>query len=208
MSRRVFVLSLGVLFVFGLFRPAPAQTFVPRGQAVFTEEALGLTEEQFQKFQDLKLEEGKELIPLLSNARILELELIRLTNQMSPDLEKIRAKVGELDDLDIRIMEIQEKFLKLRRDILTEDQKRIYDLYGEAYGYGMGRGFGRGGGWGGMMGPGRGLGRLALGSSSLGYGRSAALTPLDRRNDSFGYGLGRGPCGRGLGRCGFWRYRW
>ena len=208
MSKRVFVLSLGFLIVLGLVGPLPAQTFVPRGQAVFEEAALGLTEEQFQKFQDLELEEEKELIPLLSNARILDLELVRLSNQLSPDLEKIRTKSGELADLDIRVMEIQKKFRKLRRDILTEDQKRIYDLYGDAYGYGMGRGFGRGGGWGGRMGPGRGLGRQPLGSSRLGYGRGAAGTPLDRRGYSSWYGLGRGPCGRGLGRYGFRRFRW
>jgi hypothetical protein len=210
MSKRMFTLSLGFLFVLGLVRPGPAQTFIPRGQAVLEEGALGLTEEQFQKLQDLELEEEKELIPLLSNTRILDLELTRLSYQLSPDLEKIRAKSSELGELDIRIMEIQEKYRKLRRDILTEDQKRIYDLYGDAYGYGYGRGpgFGRGNGWGGRMGPGRGLGRLPLGSSRLGYGRGAAVAPLDRRGYSSWYGLGRGPCGRGLGRYGYRRFRW
>ena len=147
---------------------------------------LNLTREQMEKIDILELELEKELSPLISKLRSNYVVLNELETQRSPDPSKINNVwdvIYRLED-DIRNKEILHE--KKIRDLLTEDQKAVFDSY-YACGtnpYGRG-GFGRGyfgsgprGFWGGNYGYG-------------GYG-----------NGRFSRGIryGRGPCGAGLGR--------
>ena len=184
----------------------------------FYRDDLNLTREQMEKIDILELELEKALSPLISKLRSNYVVLDELEAQRSPDPTKINNVwdvIYRLED-DIRNKEILHE--KKIRNLLTEDQRAVFDSY-YAYGtdtYGRG-GFGYGGyGYGAGMGrnySGRGAGRLARGY--YGYGRGIARG-YNRNMGFFGRGVGqsaygngrlfrgvrygRGPCGAGLGR--------
>ncbi len=170
---------------------------------------LNLTQEQMEKIDTLEIELEKEILPLISKLRSNYIVLDELEAQRSPDptkIEKMWDVIYALED-DIQNKEILHE--KKIRDLLTEDQKAIFDAYysygPDPYGRGgFGRGyFGRGfrgfrggnygyGGYdyGARMGSnyfGRGAGRLGRGY--YGYGRGIAK----------GYGMNRGNFGLGAG---------
>jgi len=195
---------------------------------------LNLTREQMEKIDKLELELEGELSPLISKLRSNYMELDELEAQGSYDptkIKKIWDMINKLED-DIGNKEISHE--KKIRDLLTQEQRIIFDSY---YGYGLnhygrggfGRGyFGRGfrGSRGGNYGYGAGMGRNylgrggRLGRSYYGYGRGI-VRGFGMNRGYFGLGTGRlsspgnyryysrfrygrGPCGAGLGK---W-YRW
>jgi len=171
---------------------------------------LNLTREQMEKIDKLELELERELSPLISKLRSNYMELDELEAQGGYDptkIKKILDMTNKLED-DIENKEISHE--KKIRDLLTQEQRIIFDSY---YGYGLdpndrsgfgrgyfGRGFRgfRGGNYGyGRYGYGAGmernyLGRGAgrLGRSYYGYGRGIVR----------GSGMNRGYFGLGTGR--------
>jgi len=171
---------------------------------------LNLTQEQMEKIDTLEFELEKELSPLIAKLRSNYVVLNELEAQRNPDPKRINNVwdvIYRLED-DIRNKEILHE--KKIRDLLTEDQKAVFDSY---YAYstnpygkgGFGRGYfgsgprglrsgnnGYGGyGYGAGMGrnyTGRGAGRLDRGY--YGYGRGI----------SRGYNMNRGNFGLGIGR--------
>jgi hypothetical protein len=168
---------------------------------------LNLTQEQMETIEILELDLEKELSPLVAKLRSNYVVLDELEAQRNPDpkrINNVRDVIYKLED-DIRNKEILHE--KKIRNLLTEDQKVIFDSY-YAYGpnpygrSGLGRGYfgsgfrgfrggdyGYGGyGYGARMGRrylGRGAGRLGRGY--YGYGRGIA-----RGNDGNWRYLGRG----------------
>ncbi len=195
---------------------------------------LNLTRQQMEKIDKLELELERELSPLISKLRSNYMELDELETQGSYDptkIKKIWDMINKLED-DIGNKEISHE--KKIRDLLTQEQRIIFDSY---YGYGLnhsgrgafGRGyFGRGfrGSRGGNYGYGAGMGRNylgrggRLGRSYYGYVRGIVRgSGMNRGYLGLGTGrlsspgnyryysrfrYGRGPCGAGLGK---W-YRW
>jgi hypothetical protein len=191
---------------------------------------LNLTEEQMKHIDRLDLELEKELSPLIAKLRSNYVVLDDLEAQRDPDPSKINKAwdlIYKLED-DIQKKEILHE--KKIRDLLTEDQKALFDAYyaygassygrgdfgrgirGGRYGYGYGAGMGRNY-------VGRGVGRLGRGYSGYGrgitrgYGRNMGY--FGRGAGRMGYGnsrflrgvrYGRGPCGAGLGRLYRWNY--
>ncbi len=171
---------------------------------------LNLTREQMEKIDKLELELERELSPLISKLRSNYMELDELEAQGSYDpikIKKILDMTNKLED-DIGNKEISHE--KKIRDLLTPEQRIIFDSY---YGYGLnpngrggfgrgyfGRGFrglrggnyGYGGyGYGARMGrnySGRGAGQMGRGY--YGYGRGIVR----------GFGMNRGYSGLGTGR--------
>ncbi len=177
---------------------------------------LNLTREQMEKIDKLEFELEKELSPLFSKLRSNYMELDELEAQRSSDLTKIKKMwdmIYKLED-DIRNKEISHE--KKIRDLLTKDQKAVFDSY-HAFGMnpndrgGFGRGNFRGGfgrfdrgnyGYGryssetGRNYLGRGAGRLSSGNYDYGRGISR------------GFGMNRGYFGSGTGRLDPGNYRY
>jgi hypothetical protein len=171
---------------------------------------LNLTREQMEKIDKLELELERDLSPLYTKLKSSYMELDELGTQRSPDLTKLKKIwdfIYKFED-EIRNKEILHE--KKIRDLLTKDQKAVFDSY---YGYdlnpygrgGFGRGYlgrgcrgFRGGNYGyGRYGLGPGIGRNYLGRgagrlarSYYGYGRGIVR----------GFGMNRGYLGRGAGR--------
>ncbi len=193
---------------------------------------LNLTREQTEKIDKLELELEEELSPLISKLRSNYMELDELEAQGSYDptkIKKIWDMINKLED-DIGNREISHE--KKIRDLLTQEQRIIFDSY---YGYGLnpnGRGgFGRGyfgRGFRGFRGGNYGYGRAGrLGRSYYGHGRGIVrVVGMNRGYSGFGTGrlsgpgnyryysrfsYGRGPGGAGLGqwyRGDYSRGRW
>jgi hypothetical protein len=210
----------GMLLVSFLFisRGLHAQGFYRYGPGIEDDYyELNLTKEQMEKIDRLELELEKELSPLVAKLRSNYVVLDELEAQRNPDPTRINDVwdvIYRLKD-DIRDKEILHE--KNIRDLLTEDQKVVFDSY---YAYdtnpygrgGIGRGYlGRGfrgfrgdnygyGGYGYSAGMGRNyLGRGAgrLGRGYYGYGRGIARS-YDRNMGYFGRGIGQ--LGYGNGR--------
>jgi Spy/CpxP family protein refolding chaperone len=180
---------------------------------------LNLTREQLEKIDDLELELEKELSPLISKLRsnYMELNVLEAQRSSDPDkIDKIWDVIYRLED-DIRNREVSHE--KKVRDLLTEDQRAVFDSY-FAYGtnlYGRG-GFGRG-----YFGRGfRGFRGGNYRQGRYGYNARIGRNYLGKGTGRFGCGYygygrgifrgyGRGPCGAGLGRwyrMGYGRGRW
>jgi hypothetical protein len=181
---------------------------------------LNLTQEQMEKIDRLELDLEKELSPLISQLRSNYMELDELEAQRNLDLAKINKiwdVIYKLEE-DIRSIEISHE--KKIRNLLSEEQKAIFNSY---YAYGPNpqtRGnFGRGY-------YGRGFRRLGRGNYGYGrynYGGGMRRNYLGRGAGRLGRGnyryyspirYGRGPCGAGLGKWyrmgygrGFWNWR-
>jgi len=163
---------------------------------------LNLTQEQMEKIDKLELELERELSPLISKLRSNYMELDELGAQGSYDptkIKKILDLTNKLED-DIGNKEISHE--KKIRDLLTQEQRIIFDSY---YGYGLNQydrgGFGRGY-------FGRGFRGFRGGNYGYGAGRLSGSGKY-RYYSRFRYG--RGPCGAGLGKWYRWDYsrgRW
>ena len=196
---------------------------------------LNLTQAQMSQIDRLELELEKEISPLLLKLRAKYIELDELEMQRNADPDKLEKAWETVTQLEQEIEAKELAHEKKIRDLLTEEQKVLYDAYFRTgpdpngrgyygpltrgyggYGYGMGRG---------RIGMGRGLGRLGFGNSGYGrglsrgygvnqryYGRGLGrLQGLTGRGYYPRYRLGRGPCGMGLGRwyrMGNGRGRW
>jgi hypothetical protein len=144
---------------------------------------LNLTQEQMKKIDKLELELEKEITPLISKLRsnYKELDELEALGSYDPNkIKKIWDMIYKLED-DIRNKEISHE--NKIRDLLTEEQRAIFDSY---YSYGLNP-YGRGGFGGGYFGS-----RLrGYRGANYGYGRY-----------SYGPGIGRSYLGRGAGRLG------
>jgi len=185
---------------------------------------LNLTQEQMEKIDILELELEKELSSLIAKFRSNYVVLDELEAQRSPDPTKINNVWDVIYRLENDIQNKEILHEKRIRELLTEDQRAIFDSY-YAYGtnpygrVGFGRGyFGqgsrgfRGGNYGyGGNGYGAGIRRnyLGRGAGQLGRGYYGYARGIARGNNkNMGYfgrgagqlGYGRGPCGAGLGR--------
>ena len=171
---------------------------------------LNLTQEQMEKIEILELDFEKKLSPLVAKLRSNYVVLDELETQRNPDPTRINNAwrvIYQLED-DIRNKEILHE--KKIRDLLTEDQKAIFDSY---YEYSLNP-YGRGGLGRGYFGPGfRGFRGGNYGYGGYGYGarigryyfgRGAGRLGRDyygyRRAVSRGYSMNRGNVGRGVGR--------
>ena len=134
-----------ILFLF-ISQGLHAQRFYRYGPAIEDDYYdLNLTREQMEKIEILELDLEKELSSLVAKLRSNYVVLDELEAQRNPDPKKINNVwdvIYRLED-DIQNKEILHE--KKIRDLLTEEQKAIFDSY-YAYGtnpYGRG-GFGRG----------------------------------------------------------------
>jgi Spy/CpxP family protein refolding chaperone len=144
---------------------------------------LNLTREQMEKIDKLELELERELSPLISKLRSNYMELDELEAQGSYDptkIKKIWDMINKLED-DIGNKEISHE--KKIRDLLTKEQRIIFDSY---YAYGLNH-YGRGGFGRGYFGR----GYREFPGGNYGYGRYG-----------YGAGMGRNYLGRGAGRLG------
>jgi hypothetical protein len=188
----------GMVFVSFLFisQGLYAQRFYRYGPGIEDEYYdLNLTREQIEKIDKLELELERELSPLISKLRsnYMELDELEARGRYDPTkIKKIWDIINKLED-DIQNREISHE--KKIRDLLTKEQRIIFDSY---YGYGLypnGRG-GFGGGY---------FGRGFRGSpcGNYGYGRYGYGAGMGRNYPGTGAGrLGRGyyGYGRGIGR--------
>jgi hypothetical protein len=136
-----------------------------------------------EKIDKLELELERELSPLISKLRSNYMELDELEAQGSYDptkIKKIWDMINKLED-DIGNKEISHE--KKIRDLLTKEQRIIFDSY---YAYGLNH-YGRGGFGRGYFGR----GYREFPGGNYGYGRYG-----------YGAGMGRNYLGRGAGRLG------
>jgi hypothetical protein len=174
---------------------------------------LNLTQEQMKKIEILELELEKEISPLIAKLRSNYVVLDELETERNPDPKRIDNVWGVICRLEEDIEKKEISHEKKIREVLTEDQRVIFDSYsgyginpysrgaaGRGYYQGAYRGYrGRqygynGTGYGAGMGRnyvGRGAGRLGRGYG--GYGRGVTR----------GYGGNMGYFGRGAGRLGY-----
>lgn len=212
MKRHALFTSIGLIFMLSISQGLLAQKYgrdiisPRRGYEYY---GLNLTEEQLKMIQELELILEKELSLLYSKLRLKDLELQQLYAQPNPDNHKIEINVNEIDKIENAIAEKERLHQEKIRNILTDEQKAIFDYYYD-FGYYPGP-YGRGLGRWGRSNYGYGGGTRLGASSGRGYSEGG-LGRWDPRNFVYGRGfyggirMGRGTCGRGWGRWGWSHY--
>jgi hypothetical protein len=186
---------------------------------------MNLTSDQIIKIRELTLKFQEEIMPMETELDNLYMQLDSLSYG-STDQTKFNAINKKITALEIELEKKHMAHENQIRDLLTEEQKVLFDQWGgmglgletmggmdPAMGYGRGyagygRGFGRGYGRG-FAGYGRGFGRgyTGYGRGYAGYGRGYAgygrgYAGYGRGYAGYGRGYGRG-WGGGMGR-GYW----
>jgi hypothetical protein len=172
---------------------------------------LGLTAEQMTQIQNLTNKWLQEMQPIWTDLQKKNLELNQLMWSADPDSAEVEAKSKEIGDLQAEIRKKSVERQKAVRELLTDEQKTLFDQQGFGTGWGrgpcglgLGPGMGRGGGFGRGRGRG-GWGGRSSGAPGMGWGLTGSPGTAN-----WGF-YGRGPCGMGYGRSymGNWgRRRW
>ena len=169
---------------------------------------LGLSAEQMSQIQSIVNQWQIEMQSLWSNLQAKNMELASLVSSANADPSAVEVKTKEIGDLQAQIQRKSVEQQSAVREVLTEEQKVLFDQQGLGYGWGRGPcGLGLGAGWGAGFGRGRGFGGgRGFGwttGSPLGYGLGGGV-----QGPGYGtIGWGRGPCGMGLGRASWGRGR-
>lgn len=237
MKKRLFITALGLLILTAGSTTGLTQTDSSVGTAQPMSSwgwtgvnPLGLSADQMTEIQQLVTKWQADLTPIWTELQTKNMELQRLMMDSSADPSTVSAKTKEIGNLQAEMQEKSLEKQKAVRDVLSDEQKVVYDQQGLGFGWGRGpcgmglaagwsggfgrgrgrggRGFGRGGGWGagGMVAPGFGRGMGMTPGMGQGVGQGVGMTGYP------GAGWGRGPCGMGLGRTQMWngmgRRRW
>lgn len=91
-----------------------------------------LTEEQEKKIQDIEFNIQNRLIDIEAKVKKAELEMEKMVNDEAK-LKDLQKKIEEIGKLNIDIEKIKmEQFVKVR-DILTKEQKKMYNMVGPVF---------------------------------------------------------------------------
>ncbi|MGM0465404.1 MAG: Spy/CpxP family protein refolding chaperone [Acidobacteriota bacterium] len=207
MKKIFLILALILISVLFIYNFSFAQRYYRNARTDGYLYGLDLTDKQIQEINRLEIQLEKELIPLNSELRTLYIKLDELEMQRSPSMEEIDKVIEKIYKVEDQIFEKENQFNEKIRNLLTDEQKSMFDsTYGYG-GYGAYLGLGLGGfGWN----PGRGM-RNYYGQGRYynrygqryGYGRGLC------RGIGYGWRLGGGyGYGRGIGRGRFLDYRY
>ena len=182
---------LGIIAAFMMISVLPGLAQQYRQPRMMYPNNPNLTPDQIAKIEELTMEFQKNILPMETQLQTLYMELESLSYG-NTEQAKYDAAIKKIDTLE---MELEKRYIAHEnqiRTLLTEEQKVIFDQWGE-----LGLGLGRMGGMGLGMGFGRanrgyGRGYGGYGAGYSGYGRSYA-------------GYGRGYSGYGSGYVGMTR---
>jgi hypothetical protein len=175
------IMIFGILIAFVLISALPGQAQRYWRQGARPGIGLDLTEEQLAKIQDMRLEFQKECLPLRTKLQSLYLELRSLSFK-NTEQAKLDAKSAQIDELELELEKMFTTHQTQIRDLLTDEQKALFDQWGGlglgmagmGFGMGQGMGYGRGYGRGWNRGPrrdwGRGMGRAWTRGPGMGRG--------------------------------------
>jgi Spy/CpxP family protein refolding chaperone len=193
-----------------------------------TANPLGLTSEQLTQIQTINTEWQADIVPLWTQLQSKNLELQNLMWSPSPEPAEVTEKTKELNEIQAQIQQKSLEKQNAIRNVLTDEQKALYDQTGFGTGWGRGpcglglgrmngmAGYGRGGGFGrrggfgrgGGYGMGAGYGMMPGMSSVPGMGMGVPGLGMTPMGTVAPQGWGRGPCGMGFGRANWNRRRW
>jgi hypothetical protein len=199
--KKAFLVSLGIFFtVLIISSHMSAQPYYRNAPIDNDLCGLNLSDQQLKEIQKLEFQLDKEIIPLHSELRLLYIKLDEHEMQGDPDSEETDRLFGKIDQIEDSIIQKEIQFHEEVRNLLTEEQKVLFDSYFR-YDNALRPGYGR---YGCGLGPyllRGGLGRdsARFGCGYYGYGRGQNLRtwmneywrPRNIRN-VYGFGYGRG----------------
>lgn len=120
-------------------------------------EELGLTPEQIQKLETLRLDFRRATIKRSADLQVAELELAELRRNDPVDMGKVEAQVKQIETLRTEQRLSRIKAIEEGKALLTREQQKKLDIFGQRAGDVHATGGMMGcpmmGGMGGMMGP-------------------------------------------------------
>ncbi|MCK4932939.1 MAG: hypothetical protein KAT01_12265, partial [Candidatus Aminicenantes bacterium] len=139
-SSTIFIVAVVLLMASAL--PSLAQARRPLGMRPAY--GLNLTEEQMERIEEMRLQFEKEILPLETELQTHYSEL-RLMYAKNQEQAKIDGKLFQIDKMEIELERRFEAHQMNIRNLLTDEQKMLFDQEG---GFGMGLGMDYGGGYG------------------------------------------------------------
>ncbi len=181
-SSTIFIVAVVLLMASAL--PSLAQARRPLGMRPAY--GLNLTEEQMERIEEMRLQFEKEILPLETELQTHYSEL-RLMYAKNQEQAKIDGKLFQIDKMEIELERRFEAHQMNIRNLLTDEQKMLFDQEG---GFGMGLGMDYGGGYGRSPGMGRGYGQYYGRGYGRGPGMGRGYIQGNRRGYAQGYGRG------------------
>ncbi|MBC8146401.1 MAG: Spy/CpxP family protein refolding chaperone, partial [Bacteroidetes bacterium] len=107
-----------------------------------------LTEEQQKKIKELHLKQMKGMLPLQNELKEKQAHLKTLTTKDKVDMTAVNATIDEIAVLKAKMMKQKAAHQQEVRNLLTEEQRLIFDtkpnMKGQCNGHGNSQGMGRG----------------------------------------------------------------
>ena len=99
-----------------------------KGEGVGIENRIpDLTEKQKADIEKIQLDAQKEMLPITNGLGVKRAELQTLRTAEKVDQKAIDAKVKEIGELRTQMMALRESKIQNIRNVLTDDQKVIFD---------------------------------------------------------------------------------
>ncbi|NOZ62398.1 MAG: periplasmic heavy metal sensor [Calditrichaeota bacterium] len=91
--------------------------------------ALNLTAEQQQKVADLRLQHQKDVLPLQTDLRNKQAELKLMMVEEQPNMKRIDKKIDEIGKIKAELKKLQVQHRFAVRQILTPEQRKMFDTH-------------------------------------------------------------------------------
>ena len=98
-----------------------------------------LTEEQETKLKEIRVEFGKEVLPLQNQMKEAEAKLRTLTTVENTDINAIDKQIEKIGDIRVQMEKKQARMEQEIRKLLTEEQRLFFDTHHKHRGDGFGK---------------------------------------------------------------------
>lgn len=88
-----------------------------------------LTDEQQARLDELKVRQKKMMMPMKARARAIRADLVTMALADGPDERTLSSKVDEMLSLRRQMMMAKFRHIMARREVLTPEQRRSFDVH-------------------------------------------------------------------------------
>ncbi len=88
-----------------------------------------LTDEQQARLDELKVRQKKMMMPMKARARAIRADLVTMALADDPDERTLSSKVDEMLSLRRQMMMAKFRHIMARREVLTPEQRRSFDVH-------------------------------------------------------------------------------
>ena len=127
----ILTLIISGLLVASSFTQPPGKRGGPHPgmEGKFFEKLPGITEKQIEQIKNLKTKHMKEVLPLRNQVREKEAHLQTISTGEKVDMGKVNKTIEEISVIKLSMAKMRAAHKQQIRQLLTEDQRAVFDSF-------------------------------------------------------------------------------